>query len=154
MGHPTREELLTEYYKLIDLIYNYDSYLVQIKTGSISLGSIAAGIGIGLQSIYPVFLVVILSLAFWFTEASFKVVQLSNFKRVKELENALGSWSYENTNFPAPRIIQGYSENRKANEESKLWWKVIWWKHVMFPHILFLIGGLVGMLVSLILSLF
>ncbi|MEM7772297.1 MAG: hypothetical protein AAF327_17510 [Cyanobacteria bacterium P01_A01_bin.37] len=150
MGHPERGELLTEYYKLIDLIYRYDDYFIRIKTGSISLGTIATGISLGIQSIYPIVLVIILALAFWLTEASLKVVQLSNFKRVTELEDTLDSRSYENSDFPAPRIIQGYSENRKANEASWLWWKVMWWKHVMFPHVLFLIGGLVGMIVSLI----
>ena len=93
MGNSVREELLTEYYKLIDLIYRYDDYFIRIKTGSISLGAISTGIGLGIQSIYPFILVIILALAFWLTESSLKVVQLSNFKRVTELEEALDSRS-------------------------------------------------------------
>ena len=58
MGYATREELFAEYYKLIELIYRYDDYFIRIKTGSISLGSIAAGLGIGTQSLYPILFVI------------------------------------------------------------------------------------------------
>lgn len=152
MGYATREELFAEYYKLIELIYRYDDYFIRIKTGSISLGSIAAGLGIGTQSLYPILLVIVLSLAFWLTESSLKVVQLSNFKRVTELEQVLSDGSYEDekSGFEAPRIIQGYSENRRANEASKLWLKVMRWKHVMFPHIVFFVGGTVGLIAQIL----
>jgi len=151
MNEKLREELQTEYYKLIELIYKYDDYLIRIKTGSISLGVIVTGIGIGIKSVYPLFLVILLAIAFWLTEASLKVVQLSNFKRITELENALNRGITEN-NFISPRIIQAYSECRKENEESGLWRKVIWWKHVMFPHIVFVLGSLIGILISIILK--
>lgn len=56
MNEKLRGELQTEYYKLIELIYKYDDYLIRIKTGSISLGVIVTGIGIGIKSVYPLFL--------------------------------------------------------------------------------------------------
>lgn len=149
MDEITRAELFTEYYKLIELIYKYDNYLISIKTSSISLSSIATGIGIGVRSIYLMFLVVLLATAFWLTEASIKVVQLSNFKRIEELENALNAGILEDE-FGSPRIIKAYSERRRENEESKLLRKVALWNHVMFPHVIFIGGGLIGAIVSII----
>lgn len=153
MDEKIREELLREYYQIIELIYKYDNYFISIKTSSISLGSIATGIGIGVRSIYLMLLVILLAIAFWLTEASLKVVQLSNFKRVKELENALNTRMIE-SEFTSPRIIKAYSERRKENEESKLWRKVVWWNHIMFPHVMFVAGGLIGVAISIIHELF
>jgi hypothetical protein len=144
MDKDLRQKLEREYYHLIDIIHKYDEYFINIKTWSISLGAVATGAGISLKSIYIPFLIILLEVAFWLTEASFKVVQLSHFKRITELENALSQEAEIPANFPSPRIIQGYSERRKENEESKLWRRVMWWKHVMFPHIVFVIAGFVG----------
>lgn len=149
MDKKKREELFTEYYKLIELIYKYDSYFINIKTSSISLGSIATGVGIGIRSIYLILLVMILAIAFWLTEASLKVLQLSNFKRIKELEHTLNQNVIEGE-FTSPRIIGAYGERRRENEESKLLIKVIWWNHVMFPHVVFVTGGLVGIIISIV----
>jgi hypothetical protein len=149
MDKELRQKLEIEYYHLIDIIHKYDEYFINIKTWSISLGAVATGAGISLKSIYIPFLIILLEVAFWLTEASFKVVQLSHFKRITELENVLGQES-EITEFPSPRIIQGYSERRRENEESKLWRRVMWWKHVMFPHVVFVVTGVVGALIMTI----
>lgn len=152
MDNELRQKLEREYYHLIDIIHKYDEYFINIKTWSISLGAVATGAGISLQSIYIPFLIILLGAAFWLTEASFKVVQLSHFKRITELENTLSQEGEIAANFPSPRIIQAYGERRKENEESKLLRRVMWWNHVMFPHIVFVVTGLVGVLVLIIQS--
>ncbi|RZM82122.1 hypothetical protein [Leptolyngbya iicbica] len=152
MDREPRQKLEREYYHLIDIIQKYDEYFINIKTWSISIGALVTGAGISLQSIYVPFLVILLGISFWLTEASFKVVQLSHFKRIAELENFLGQKGEMSAEFPSPRIIKAYSECRKENEESKLLRRVIWWNHVMFPHLVFVVTGLVGSLVLIVQS--
>lgn len=145
MSDKIRNSLQIEYYKLIDIIHKYDDYFIRIKTWSISLGAIATGVSISIGSIYTLLVVILLGASFWFTEVSFKVVQLSHFKRINELENYLNN-DIKEVNVITPRIIQAYGEQKKENDKSKLWKKVMWWKHVMFPHIIFIFSSIVGML--------
>ena len=154
MDENVRKALQTEYYKLIDIIHKYDDYFIRIKTWSISLGALTTGVSINIKSVYTFLLVTLLGIAFWLTEVSFKLVQLSHFKRINELENALNTGIEKEKDFPTPRIIQAYSERKKENDRTGLWKKAIWWNHVMFPHIIFSLSGIIGFIVIIIQKIF
>lgn len=131
-----RTQLLDEYYKLSAIIQSYDSYFVSIKAWGVTVSGAAIGVGFSRGGPVAVFIVALaLSLAFWFTETSFKLLQLGHFGRILQLEDALR----EGTDIPSPEIYRGFDKKRKKDFKSFLWLRVLFYPHVMFPHILFVV---------------
>ena len=143
-----REELLAEYYKLIDIVQGYDPYFVTIKSWSATLGSLALGASLTAKPVIAAGVLgvsALLSLSFWIVEAHFKVLQLNHVTRATMLEQLLGR--REQTE--SPRILQSFAEAGLLHIVRKRWRKVFRWPHVAFPHVLFIAVALVGIPVVL-----
>jgi nitrate reductase NapE component len=146
-----RGELLTEYYKLTDIIHKYDDYFLRIKAWGVTVSGAAAGVGVAQRSELTFFIAALLAIAFWFTEARHKVLQLDHMLRIGELEDALKLKEVP-TEIQTPRIFGALSEQKKNHRKNKKWLSVLFWPHVIFPHIFFAIVGLVGGVVLIISS--
>jgi hypothetical protein len=148
--HMIRDELLTEYYKITDIIHKYDDYFLRIKTWGVTVSGAATGVGVAQRSEVTFFIATLLAISFWFTEARYKVLQLDHILRIEELESALKLKSVP-ADFQTPRIFGALSERKKHHKKIRKWRSVLFWPHVIFPHIFFAIVGLVGS-VGLIIS--
>ncbi len=137
----TREELLTEYYTLINIVQNHDKYFICLKIISIILGTIILTIGIWLELIFILTIVLFLSLAFWSTEMNFKLNQLTYLSRLNDLEEILAHTGNEPL---GPKVILTCLEIKTKHKENKLWKTLIFADHIMLPHIILIMGSLIG----------
>jgi hypothetical protein len=137
-----RDDLLVEYYKLIDIIQGYDPYFITIKSWSATLGSLAVGTSFTRPAIAVPILsaAILLSMSFWIVEARFKILQLNHVIRGGLLEHLLE----EGEQAPTPRILRSFAEASAFNRRYRRWRRVMLWPHVAFPHILFVLVALVG----------
>jgi hypothetical protein len=137
-----RDDLLVEYYKLIDIIQGYDPYFITIKSWSATLGSLAVGTSFTRPAIAVPILsaAILLSMSFWIVEARFKILQLNHVIRGGLLEHLLE----EGEQAPTPRILRSFAEASAFNRRYRRWRRVMLWPHVAFPHILFVRVALVG----------
>ena len=138
-----RAELLTEYYKLSDIIENFNANFLTIKTWGVTLSSVAIGLAFT-QSSAPSFLIAFfLSVAFWLTEVRFKLFQLSHTLRAAELEDALS----KGIEIPTPRIQGAFVEESIRNMRVRRWRSVMFWPQVVLPHLFFvLLSGIAGII--------
>jgi hypothetical protein len=84
----------------------------------------------------------VLSIAFWVTEVSFKMIQLAHVYRQASLESSLREDSYIKT----PAILDSYGQAMALDRIRKRWRTVVFWPHVMLPHAL--VAGLSLILVG------
>jgi hypothetical protein len=135
-----RAELLSEYYKLIDILQGYDAHFLSIKTWGVTLSSAALGLAF-VQSSAPSFgIAFLLSLAFWLTEARYKLLQLNHTYRVAQLEDALS----KGVEMPTPRILGAFGDEAERNALTKRWRSVMFWPQVMLPHIFFILFSVIA----------
>jgi hypothetical protein len=131
-----RSELLTEYYKVTDIVQSYDPYFLSIKTWSVTLSAAAMGVSFSRASAAPILLVaVLLAVSFWLVESRFKILQLNHIARVMALERYLGG----NVDKPSPLIFRSFAEAAAVNAKFSRWRKVMFWPHVAFPHAFFVV---------------
>ena len=85
---PLYENLRTEYFKIVDIVTDFDQRLLTIKGWGVTLS--LASIGIGFQQRhYGLFLVAAISgLAFWLVEGVTKVHQMRYYPRMGDIEVA------------------------------------------------------------------
>jgi hypothetical protein len=135
-------ELLTEYYKLIDMIQGYDPYFISIKSWSATLGSLAIGTAFTRPATTLPLLgaAILLSVSFWVVEAVFKILQQNHVIRAGLLEHLL----QQGGTTPTPRILQSFAEAAVKNRQNRAWRRVMLWPHVAFPHALFALVALIA----------
>jgi hypothetical protein len=147
MEKSRREELFTEYFKLIDMLQEYDTHFLSIKNWSVTLSGAALGLAF-VQGSLPSFVIgFFLSIGFWLTETRYKVLQLNHMRRVLDLEKAL----QENMDIPAASILHTFREQSNLNNKQKKWVSVVFWPQVMFPHLFFTLISAVAALVQIFL---
>ncbi|MDC0611659.1 hypothetical protein OAP63_13060 [Vibrio sp.] len=83
------EYLSTEYFKLIDIIGQYDSYLMMIKGWSITVGIAIIGYAFQQSNRSVLLLCVVSSLSFYLMDAKFKEYQVSYYPRMKAIEQCV-----------------------------------------------------------------
>lgn len=138
MDKDQRSEVLQEYYHLAGYVQGYDAHFLLIKSWSITVSGAAIGVGFstglaGSDRQLGLFVVAfVLSIAFWITEVSFKLIQLAHVYRQSSLENALR----ERKDIATPAILESYGYGIAIDRERKRWRAVMAWPHVMLPHVL------------------
>ncbi|MET0811185.1 MAG: hypothetical protein ABWY65_08740 [Thermoleophilaceae bacterium] len=138
MNKDQRTELFQEYYHLASYVQGYDAHFLLIKSWGITVSAAAIGVGfstrlVGSTGRIGLFLVAfVLSIAFWVTEVSFKLIQLAHVYRQSSLESSLREDSYIKT----PAILHSYCQATALDRQRKRWKAVVFWPHVMLPHVL------------------
>ena len=80
------DDLMTEYYKLVDIVAGFDQRLLTIKSWGVTFALATLGLGFQ-QDHYGLFLVAAAgSFAFWMVEASVKLQQMRYYPRMGDIE--------------------------------------------------------------------
>jgi len=158
----TPADMLQEYLKVTDIVSNFDSSLITVKSWGVTLGLAALGLGFKEKNWGYFFLAVICGVSFWTIEVTLKGHQMRYFPRMREIEYQMClagvpnapriDWSWNH----ADKIFQG-SKKRGETPEEVLWdpptlydasqnpnWR--WYcrmflRHIMLPHIFTVIFG-------------
>lgn len=165
---PLNENLQTEYFKIVDIVTDFDQRLLTIKSWGVTLS--LASIGIGFQQRhYGLFLVAAISgLAFWLVEGVTKVHQMRYYPRMGDIEVAaynlyrtstkdgpvsspLIDWGWYTA---GPRVRGGApkgdfniprpwpaSASRGGSFLHRLRGNPFFYPHVLFPHLVSFIVG-------------
>jgi hypothetical protein len=87
-GTTLHDDLMKEYYKIVDLVSDFDHRLLTIKGWGVTLSLASLGFGFQ-QAHYGLFLVAALSgIAFWLVEATTKLHQMRFYPRMGDIEAA------------------------------------------------------------------
>jgi hypothetical protein len=166
-----REDLLKEYYAILDVVTGFDGRIMTIKGWSVTLS--LAGLGLGFQQgHYALFaLAGITALGFWFIDATTKRHQLRYYPRMRDIEVAayglnhveLNDVDPRHTAFPvplgqvsSPRIDMYWAYprsdgvdwrtdppwRRTPEEIHKMLRRPYWMPHVLLPHAVAVVLGL------------
>jgi|SRR5271165_4238218 len=167
------DDLQAEYFRLVDLVREYDQRLLTIKGWGVTLSLASLGLGFQ-QDHYGLFLVAAVSgLAFWIVEATAKGHQMRYYPRMRDIEviaHELFSVSTKNGPTSSPLIDWGWS-----NAKPRLWrvrsvvsrrnprepepYPVVretahmppWlFPHVMLPHIIAVLTGTILFVLGLV----
>lgn len=160
------KELSMEYYKLFDIVNEFDKRLLTVKSWGLtfSLGALALGFQ---EKHYGLFLVAcISSIAFWFIEGVFKKHQMRFYVRMREIEvinfelskSKLSDgtiistpqidWSWKN----APDYFKGAISTslspERYGQDSYYFYVLTWFfPHIYLPHVITAVtGGVLFML--------
>jgi hypothetical protein len=133
-----REELREEYFKVIDILQNYDPYFLSIKNWGVTVIGVAATVGLANKAPSVFLLISFIAVGFWFTEVRFKLLQLGHTLRATELEQALREIR---PSASSPRILAAFGEESRRNLQIARWRSVLFWPQVMFPHVVFVVAG-------------
>jgi hypothetical protein len=92
MAEPThdrkalREDLSKEYYALLDVVSNYDGWLLIVKGWSVTLSLAALGLGFQQRHYALFFLAAVTGAAFWLLDGLMKGYQYRYYVRMREIE--------------------------------------------------------------------
>jgi hypothetical protein len=161
-----RDEFSKEYYKLIDIVNDFDMRLITVKGWSVTLS--LASLVWGFQYSKPgMFLVAALSgFAFWFIEGVVKRHQMRYYVRMREIEYICfeqfkfelpdGSqvstpqidWSWQNAHDYLIGLKPGSPPVPKRYNEMPSYTYAMVLPHVALPHIIAIIAGISLLLFS------
>ena len=153
------ENLSTEYFKVVDIVTDFDKRLLTIKGWGVTLSLAALAWGFQNQH-YGLFLIGAVSgLAFWAIEAAVKRHQMRYYVRMREIEviaydldkvalsdgtyasSPLIDWSWTN----APDFFKGASSGLPDKPEPYgkfvSYWLTSIGIHVSFPHVITILVG-------------
>ena len=154
------EQHIQEYLKLTEIVSNFDSSLITVKSWGVTLGLVALGLGFKEKTWGYFLLSVICGISFWAIEFTLKGHQMRYFPRMREIEYQMAGagepnapridWSWNH----ADKIFAGSTDKGNSPEEvlhdrpelmrNYPWW--VWYKrmfltHIMFPHIFTVVFG-------------
>lgn len=156
------DDLMSEYFKLVDLVRDVDQRLLTVKGWGVTLSLASLGFGFQ-QDHYGLFLVAAVSaLAFWIVEGSTKLHQVRYYPRMGDIEVAayelfrlerpgnepisapLIDWSWYTASARvlgrkakgSPRIPEQWPDEPTGRRSQPFLLA-----HVMFPHIITLVVG-------------
>ncbi len=167
-----REDLLREYYAILDVISAYDARELTIKGWSVTLSLAGLGFAFERQS-YGLFGVSALAaVAFWFLDALSKGYQLRYYARMRDIEytayllNAVTvGGEFGDAPMSAPRIdlawqasgrglpsVSSQPPRRRSPEETRnSLRRCFWWPNVALPHAVAVLLG-AGLLIAALLG--
>jgi len=135
-----REDLSKEYYAILNVVSNYDGWLLVVKGWSVTLSLAALGLGFQQRHYALFFLAAVTGAAFWFLDGLMKGYQYRYYVRMREIEYtaylvnrvALGGL-YGEKEISAPRIdmtwgFKGYPVDEEGNPlrpPAPLWQRVL-----------------------------
>lgn len=156
------DDLMTEYFKIVDIVSGFDARLLTIKSWGVTLSLAALGLGFQ-QDHYGMFLVAALSgLAFWALEVVTKLHQVRYYPRMGDIEAAASElYGIEAPDGPVSSPLIDWSWHTAQSRVSggtqkadsrrpKRWDEVadkplrpLLWPHVMIPHVIAFAAGLI-----------
>jgi hypothetical protein len=138
-----REDLSKEYYATLDVVSNYDNWLLIVKGWSVTLSLAALGLGFQQQHYALFFLAAVTGAAFWYLDGLMKGYQYRYYVRMREIEYAaylinrvvLGG-EYGVRGISAPRIdmtwdFTGFPVDEDTGKPLPL--PRPWWRRVFRP---------------------
>lgn len=161
-GHPARDDqrlhddLMREYYRLSDIVFDFDQRLVTIKGWGVTLSLFSLGAGFQ-QEHYGLFLVAAASgLAFWVVEGVTKIHQMRFYPRMGDIEAAAYdlyrgqatdgpvsspaiNWSWYLSGarlFGGPVRGDARVPQRRPEQENRPRWHPLLFPHVALPHLI------------------
>jgi hypothetical protein len=132
-----REDLSKEYYALLNVVSNYDGWLLIVKGWSVTLSLAALGLGFQQRHYALFFLAAVTGAAFWLLDGLMKGFQYRYYVRMREIEytaylinRVTLDGLYGKKEISAPRIdmtwaFKGYPVDQKGNPEElppSTWW--------------------------------
>ncbi len=132
-----REDLSKEYYAILNVVSNYDGWLLIVKGWSVTLSLAALGLGFQQRHYALFFLAAVTGAAFWLLDGLMKGYQYRYYVRMREIEYsaylinraALGG-EYGKKEISAPRIdmtwgFKGYPVDKDGNPlpPPPPWWR-------------------------------
>lgn len=81
-----REDLSKEYYAILDVVSNYDGWLLIVKGWSVTLSLVALGLGFQQRHYALFFLAAVTGAAFWLLDGLMKGYQYRYYVRMREIE--------------------------------------------------------------------
>ena len=133
-----REEALQEYYFVEQMIDNFDARALQIKSWSVTTSGVALGVGF-LESQPTIFLLAAASsLAFWYTEATWKSFQHIFADRASQLEEIL---SKETVDYSGPQIGRHFSRSLTWKARLQRFPQVFFYDNTFLPHAIVVVVG-------------
>jgi hypothetical protein len=169
------DDLIREYFTLVDLVTSFDQRLLTIKGWGVTLSLASLGLGFQ-QDHYGLFLVAAVSgLAFWIVEGTTKGHQMRYYPRMGDIEVAmfdlyrvdtpagpvsapLIDWSW-NTSKPRlrggprrgdPRVPTARPDVRHLTRFERVVSHPFWGPHVVFPHLVSMVVGGILFLIGLL----
>jgi hypothetical protein len=142
-----REDLSKEYYAILDVVSNYDGWLLIVKGWSVTLSLAALGLGFQ-QRHYALFgLAAVTGAAFWLLDGLMKGYQYRYYVRMREIEYsaylinrvALGGL-YGEKKISAPRIdmtwsFKGFPVDEEFKKRQRLpAWRQRMWRKLGLPE--------------------
>jgi hypothetical protein len=160
------DDLIREYFTLVDLVTSFDQRLLTIKGWGVTLSLASLGLGFQ-QDHYGLFLVAAVSgLAFWIVEGTTKFHQMRFYPRMGDIEVAmfdlyrvdtpagpvsapLIDWSWFTSRRrlrggPSrgdPRVPVRWPDDRPLTPFGRFIHHPGWFAHVMFPHLVSIVVG-------------
>jgi len=139
------DDLSKEYYALLDVVSNYDGWLLIVKGWSVTLSLAALGLGFQQRHYALFFLAAVTGAAFWLLDGLMKGFQYRYYVRMREIEYTaylinrvtLGGL-YGKEEISAPRIdmmwhFKGYPVDDKGNPKELA--RSRWWRRMLgFPQ--------------------
>ena len=158
----TPPDMLQEYLKLTDIVSNFDSSLITVKSWGVTLGLAALGFGFKEKNWGYFLLAIVCGISFWAIEFTLEGHQMRYFPRMREIEYQMFlakapnapriDWSWNH----ADKIFEGSTEPGDKPQEVLLaqptlydasqnpnwrWYHRMFMAHIMFPHIFTVVLG-------------
>lgn len=147
-----------EYLKLVDVVSNFDSNLITVKSWGVTLGLAALGLGFKERNWGYFLLAMVCGISFWTIEFALKGHQMRYFPRMREIEHQMWkepssssspridwSWSYADKVFDgkiSPQTALSDQPPLMGGYRDWVWYRRMFLPHVMLPHLLAIgLGG-------------
>lgn len=173
-----RQDLLQEYYAILEVVSGFDQRVMTIKGWSVTLSLAALGLGFQ-QGHYSLFaLGAVTGMGFWFIEATTKRHQLRYYARMRDIEVAAYNLNHVTLDIvdpkheyqiplgavSAPRIDVYWSYpkgkltdwrtdvpwRRTPEEIQRMLRRAFWMPHVLLPHAVAIVLGSLLFLAALV----
>ncbi len=150
--------MLQEYLKLTEIVSNFDSSLITVKSWGVTLGLVAIGLGFK-EKTWGYFLLALISgISFWVIEFTIKGHQMRYFPRMREIEYQMflskspdapridWSWTHADKIFegcekPQEVLLAQPTLMGKSDYQNWIWYRRMFLSHIMFPHVFTVIFG-------------
>lgn len=148
--------MIQEYLKLTDIVSNFDSSLITVKSWGVTLSLVAIGLGFKEKTWGYFLLAVISGISFWVIEVTLKGHQMRYFPRMREIEHQMfvsdksqapridWSWAHADKIFDGvekPQDVLSAQPTLMQEYPNWNWSQRMIMPHIMFPHIFTVIFG-------------
>lgn len=124
------DRLEREYFHLQEEILSFDSKALTIKAWSVSVAGAIAGSSALAGNRTVLLFAALVSIMFWFIEASWKAFQYANYKRVNDIESFMRGSGQD---LELWQISKSWNASYHRDRSGRLL-KLLFWPHVVVPH--------------------